>query len=87
MAERGIDKAKRELAEAKASGKLDDTFKNFTKVLEMGAKLKKVMLKHGITRAKAKCELCDGYLQGVLAGRKNHLHMRCDGTCKSFFME
>ena len=85
--ERGIDKAKRELVEAKATGQLDETFKNFTRVLEMGAKLKKVMLKRGLTCAKAKCELCEGYLHGALAGRKNHLHMSCDGTCKSFFME
>lgn len=87
MNERGIDKARRELNEQKTLNKADDMWKGFTKTLEMGMKLKKVMLKRGITRAKAKCEACEGYLHGALAGKKNHLHMRCDGSCKAVFME
>lgn len=87
MNERGIDKARRELNEAKALNKADDMWGNFQQVATMASKLKKVMLKRGITRAKAKCEMCEGYLQGALAGPKNHLHMRCDGSCKAFFME
>jgi hypothetical protein len=87
VTERGIDKARRELAESKAKGDVAKTFENFTKVLDMATKLKKVMLKRGLTTAKARCDLCEGYLYGTLAGHKNHLHMRCDGPCKSFFME
>lgn len=50
------------------------------KIIEMAMKLKKVMQKRGIRAARAKCELCaDGYIHGRLAGRKDHLHMHCDG--------
>lgn len=87
MNERGIDRARRELGADKASDEHDAFLKKMEQVFDMGAKLKKVMLKRGITRAKARCELCDGYLQGALVGRKNHLHMRCDGTCGSMMME
>lgn len=87
MTERGIDKAKRELAESKASGELDDFFKHVDAVIAMGGKLKRSMLKRGLTRAKAKCELCTGHLHGRLAGPKNHLHMYCDGTCNATMME
>lgn len=87
MQERGIDRARRELAESRALGKADDMLKQMQEVLEMGTKLKAVMLKRGLVRAKAKCKRCDGYLQGVLAGPKKHLHMRCDGTCNAFMME
>lgn len=50
-------------------------------------KLKKAMLKRGITQAKAKCPECEGYLLGVLAGPKKHLHMHCTGSCKRKMME
>jgi hypothetical protein len=87
MMERGIDKARRELAEKKASGKHDEFLKHMERVMEMATKLKAAMVKRGLTRAKAKCQICDGYLQGTLAGRKQHLHMHCDGPCKAVMME
>lgn len=87
MTERGIDKARRELNEQRTLNKAEDIWKNFAHTIAMGTKLKKVMLKRGITRAKAKCEVCEGYLHGALLGRKQHLHMHCDGSCKSVFME
>jgi hypothetical protein len=60
---------------------------SFGKILETGMKLKKVMLDKRITAAKAKCPFCDaGFLHGRLAGRKNHLHMSCDG-CDVAMME
>ncbi len=52
-----------------------------------GAKLKKVMLTRGLSRARAKCPECGGMLHGVLAGRRNHLHMVCDGPCRRKMME
>jgi uncharacterized Zn finger protein len=58
-----------------------------TEVLNAAQRLKAVMKAKGITRAKAKCPICEhGFLHGVLAGRKQHLHMHCDG-CDVVMME
>lgn len=61
----------------------------FGKVLETGMKLKKVMLKKGLERARAKCPFCDGMLWGKLNKNRGalHLHMKCDGTCGTVMME
>jgi hypothetical protein len=82
-----IEQARLNLEADKASGKHDDFLKKMEEVFEMGAKLKKVMLKRGLTQAKAKCARCTGMLHGQLAGRKQHLHMHCDGPCKAMMME
>jgi hypothetical protein len=87
MNERGIDKARRELNELKTLNSAADMWKTFEQTMTMGIKLKKVMQKRGITAAKAKCEACDGYLHGALVGKKQHLHMHCDGPCKAVFTE
>lgn len=50
-------------------------------------KLKTVMLKKGLRRAKAKCPECDGFVNGALAGPRNHMRFWCDGTCKRQMME
>jgi hypothetical protein len=48
-------------------------------VLSAGMKLKAVMQKKGLTRARAKCPLCEtGFIHGRLAGPKRDLHMACD---------
>lgn len=54
--ERGIDKARRELVEAKVREKFDE----FGAVLAAGVKLKKIMVEQGLTAAKAKCPICGG---------------------------
>lgn len=66
----------------------------FKAIIERAMKLKKVMLKKGLKRAKAKCpeEGCSGHLNGILAPNRRskdgyHIHMRCDGTCNTVFME
>lgn len=57
------------------------------KILETAMKLKAVMKKRGLTRARAKCPHCEaGFLHGRIAGRKGHLHMACDG-CNARMME
>lgn len=64
-----------------------DDFAKFGKIIEAGLKLKKVMRQRAIRRARAKCPFCEaGFLHGVLAGRKDHLHMACDG-CDVRMME
>lgn len=50
-------------------------------------KLKKVMLKRGLRRARAKCPECEGMLHAVLAGKRNHIHFNCDGPCNRSLME
>jgi len=82
-----IEQARLNLEADKASGKHDEFLKHMERVLEMGTKLKAAMVKRGLTRAKAKCQICDGHLQGALVGRKQHLHMHCDGPCKAVMME
>ena len=55
--------------------------------LETAQKLKAVMKRQNLRKAKAKCPRCEGYIWGTLNGKKDHLHMRCDGPCKMFLME
>ena len=55
--------------------------------LREAVKLKKVMKKKGIRRARAVCPECGGILHGVLAGKRDHLHVHCDGPCKRAMME
>ncbi len=54
--------------------------------IEAGTKLKKAMLAKGLTEAKAVCPECGGWLHGRIAGRRNHLHMKCQG-CDLNLME
>jgi hypothetical protein len=57
------------------------------KIIETAMKLKAVMKKRGLARARAKCPYCEkGFLHGQLAGSKGHLHMACDG-CDVRMME
>lgn len=65
----------------------DDEWKRPLEILEKALKWKAKIIKLGLTRAKAKCPYCEGYWHGILAGPKKHLHMHCDGECKSMMME
>jgi ssDNA-binding Zn-finger/Zn-ribbon topoisomerase 1 len=51
------------------------------------AKLKAVMVKKNLTRAKAKCPECEGFLVGFRSPYNGHMHMRCTGPCKRQMME
>ena len=53
--------------------------KNMFRVLDLAMKLKKVMLKRGLRRAKANCPDCPGkFLNGTLNGPRDHIHFVCD---------
>lgn len=83
----GIEKAREEMTRAQATAEHADFMKHAGAILEKGMKFKAVMLKRGLTRARAKCPFCEtGTWHGTLNGRKNHLHMRCDG-CTVQMME
>lgn len=60
-----------------------------TDILSSAVKMKKVMKKRGIRRAKAECPHCKrGLLHAMLEGRKEHLYMYCDNSdCGVRFIE
>lgn len=58
-----------------------------TEALETGMKLKKIMLKKGLTRCRCECPRCGGTITAGLAGRKNHVRMSCSGSCGMNLME
>lgn len=61
--------------------------KRFGSTMRDAEKLKKVMQKKNLKLAKAECPECGDWLMGRIVGPRQHLHMRCDGTCKRIFME
>lgn len=73
--------------QADAAKENDDFMARSGKILVQALKFKVALQKRGLTRGKAKCPFCaDGHWHGVLAGRKQHLHMACDG-CTVQMME
>lgn len=51
-------------------------------------KIKKIMLKKNLTRARCKCPHCqDGMINATLAGPKKHIHARCSTPECTVFME
>ncbi len=59
--------------------------KHLFHVMELASKLKKVMLKRGLRRARAPCPDCPGkFLNGTLNGKRDHMHFVCD--CRKLSM-
>lgn len=65
----------------------EDFWKNALSLMDDGLKMKKIMLSKGLRQAKAKCPKCEGYLYATLNGSKNHVHIKCTGSCKRSMME
>ncbi|MFA6966093.1 hypothetical protein [Bosea sp. (in: a-proteobacteria)] len=67
------------LTQADARAEHEAFMASFGATLTAGLKLKRVMQKRGLRRARAKCPRC-GFetLQGALVGRRDHLRMWCD---------
>ena len=65
----------------------DDFWKNAGQALETGLKLKKIMRERGLRRCRCVCPRCGKLIHAVLAGRKDHLHMACEGACGMNLME
>lgn len=65
--------------------------KKFLKLMESrlpnAMKMKKVMLKKQIRKAKYKCEECAGHWHATISGSRHHIMIRCDGSCNFVFME
>ncbi len=63
----------------------DEFQRHIRKVMDLAGKLKKVMQKKGLRRAKAPCPDCPGkYLNGTLNGSRDHMHFVCD--CRKLSM-
>lgn len=66
----------------------EELMAKFASTIEDAMKLKRVMLKKGMVRARAECPKCGGWLQGRLSGPpKNHMRFWCEGTCGRRMME
>ena len=66
----------------------EDTFaRTVETTLRDMLKLKTVMLKKDLTAAKARCPECGGWLQGRLVGRRQHMRLWCEGSCKRSALE
>lgn len=50
-------------------------------------KLKAKMIARGQTMVTMKCGKCTGDLHARLAGKKNHIHLHCDGPCERRMVE
>ncbi len=59
----------------------------FGEVIKTASKLKKVMLRKGLKRARCECPRCGNFIHGRIAGPRNHLHMACEGRCGMSMME
>jgi hypothetical protein len=69
----------------KNAADMENFRKHVAKVMELAGKLKVVMQKKGLRRARAKCPDCPGkFLNGTLNGKKDHMHFCCD--CRKMSM-
>lgn len=78
-----IEQARADMTAAEARGEHDDFMKHMGMVLEVGAKLKKVMVARGLAVAKAECPKCKvvGALHGrLITGPNAGRHRRSGGA-------
>lgn len=72
-------------------GKENPAVMKFIRLMEKrlpnAMKMKKIMLKQQIRKAKYRCEECNGYWHATIGGSRHHIMIRCDGTCNFVFME
>ncbi len=71
---------------------LKDKMEGFALTIMKAMKFKEVMLRKNLRVAKTKCFRCEGMIWGKLYPNRRdksgfHLHMSCDGTCRTAFME
>lgn len=58
----------------------------FDDIVKKAVIARKNMEKKGLTRAKALCPYCHGEWHIRLLGSKKHIHLKCDGDCKTMMM-
>jgi hypothetical protein len=66
---------------------MSEFLKEYKRTMKIASRFKAVMVKKGLTEARAVCPRCQGDLRGFISGRKDHFRMSCKGTCKMFMME
>ncbi|WP_411037680.1 hypothetical protein [Shinella sp. BYT-45] len=64
-----------------------DFRKSVAEIFTTGLKLKKVMQKKRLTRARCVCPRCGGMIHAALIGSRQHLHMACQGGCGMQMLE
>lgn len=74
------------------SDDLKERMEGFKLTIQKAMKFKQVMLGKNLRVAKTKCFRCDGMIWGRLYPNRRdksgfHIHMSCDGTCNTVFME
>jgi len=82
-----IDEIRRKMNAEKLTPEYKSFMERIERVLPKATIMKDNMKKKGLTRARAKCPFCAGEWHAILAGRKQHFHMRCDGDRGSIMME
>jgi ssDNA-binding Zn-finger/Zn-ribbon topoisomerase 1 len=65
----------------------DDWLTTMRSTMRDAVKLKAVMVKKNLYRAKAKCPECEGHLVGTRSKYNGHISMICTGPCKRQMME
>lgn len=59
----------------------------FKEIIQKASVMKRNMIAKKLIEAKAKCPYCAGYWRAILAGPRQHMHMRCDGDCGTMMMQ
>lgn len=67
----------------------DREFERMDRLLVDVLKLKAKMIELGITQAHHSCNMpkCSGRWQLSISGKRNHIHMACNGACGQTLME
>lgn len=82
-----IDEIRRKMEAEKLTPEYKAFMEHSSKILDKAMIMKKNMKAKKLTWAKAKCPFCEGHWFATLNGRKEHIHMRCDGTCGTMMIE
>ena len=82
-----MDEIRRKMNAERLTPEYKEFLERVGRVFPKAIIMKENMKKKGLVRARAKCPFCAGEWHAILAGRKQHFHMRCDGDCGSMMME
>lgn len=70
-----------------ATKQREDFFAQFRDVIDTAVKLKKVMKKKGLSRARCICPRCGKHIHASISSYNGHMHMACEGQCGMAMME
>lgn len=70
-----------------ATKKREAFFDQFRDVIDTAVKLKKVMNKKGLKRARCVCPRCGKLIHASISSCNGHMRMACEGSCGMAMME